>query len=238
MQLGVREAASLMNVSEKTIYRWIKQDKLPAFKMNEQYRFNRAELLEWATAQRVNVSADIFREQESEKVAIPGLGDALKAGGIHYRVGGADKTDVLKTAVDLMSLPEEVDKTFLLRVLMARETLGSTGIGNGVAIPHVRNPIVLYIPRPVVMLCFLEKAVDFDALDGKPVHTIFMMVSPTISAHLSLLARLSFALRQPEFGGVVARQGTREEILEIAAKVDGKVSAQHDSGSGEGETKP
>jgi nitrogen PTS system EIIA component len=223
MDIGVRDAAGLLNVSEKTIYRWIKDSKLPAFKVNEQYRFNRSEILEWVTSQRVNVSAEIFSEPANGKLLIPGLEDALRAGGIHYRVEGADKNSALKSAIDIMPLPEEVDKPFLLRVLLARESLGSTGFGNGIAIPHVRNPIVMHIPRPMITLCFLETPVDFDALDGKPVNTLFTMVSPTISAHLNLLSKLAFALRYPGFATVITKQGSREEILKNAHEIDNVV---------------
>lgn len=223
MEIGVRDTAGLLNVSEKTIYRWIKDSKLPAFKVNEQYRFNRAEILEWATSQRVNVSAEIFSEPKNGKLPIPGLEDALRSGGIHYRIEGSDKNSVLKSAIDIMPLPEEVDKPFLLRVLLARESLGSTGFGNGIAIPHVRNPIVMHIPRPMITLCFLETPVDFDALDGKPVNTLFTMVSPTISAHLNLLSKLAFALRYPVFASVIAKQGSREEILKTAHEIDNVV---------------
>jgi nitrogen PTS system EIIA component len=229
MQLTVRDAAELMAVSEKTIYRWVRQNKLPAFKINEQYRFNRAELLEWATAQRINVSADIFGEPDKGKTPIPGLAETLKAGGIHYRVGGADRDSALKSIIDLMPLPEEVDRSYLLRVLLAREDLGSTAIGNGIAIPHVRNPIVLHVPRPMISLCFLEHAIEFGALDGKPVHTVFAMVSPTISAHLNLLSKLAFALRESGFAAVIAGQGTRDEIINGAAAIDGSVP-RHDQG--------
>jgi PTS system nitrogen regulatory IIA component len=220
MQIGVRKSAELMNVSEETVYRWIKGNKLPVFKINEQYHINRAELLEWATAHRVNVSTEIFSDLDRDKTPIPSLAQALQAGGIHYRVEGKDKESALKSAIDLMALPKEVDRTFLLHVLMARESLGSTGIGEGVAIPHVRNPIVMHIPQPMVMLCFMENAIEFGALDGKPVHTVFMIVSPTISSHLSLLSKLSFALRHPSFAGVIARQGNRAEIAGCATQID------------------
>jgi nitrogen PTS system EIIA component len=234
MQLSVREVAKLMQVSEKTIYRWVSQNKLPAFKFNEQYRFNRAEILEWATRQRINVSAEVFRDPGRGNDKIPGLSDALKAGGIHYRIGGADKDSVLKAAIEIIPLPEEVDKTFLLQVLLARESLGSTGVGDGIAIPHVRNPIVLHVPRPLIALCFLDRAIEFGALDGKPVHTIFVMVSPTTSAHLNLLSKLAFALRQPAFAAVIGRQGTREEIIEGAAAIDYSVPRSGNDAAAEG----
>jgi PTS system nitrogen regulatory IIA component len=219
MELSVQDSARLLSVSEKTIYRWVKQGKLPAYRINEQYRFNRAELLEWATSQRVNVSADIFNEPHNG-LAPAGLVDSLRAGGVHYRVGGNDKSEVLRSAVDLMPLPEKVDRQFLLQVLLARESLGSTAVGKGIALPHVRNPVVMHVARPMVTLCFLEKPIEFGALDGQPVHTLFTMPSPTVRAHLHMLACLSFALQQSAFSEVILRPGSREEIFAACETVD------------------
>ena len=224
MQLAVRDAAGILNVSEKTIYRWIKEGKLPAYRVNEQYRFNRAELLEWATARRINVSPEIFQEPEGAHAALPTLVEALQAGGIHYRVGGADKPAVLRAVVEVMRLPDEVDREFLLQVLLARESLGSTGIGDGIAIPHVRNPIVLHIPTPTITLCFLEQPIDFGAMDGKPVNMLFTIVSPTVRAHLHLLSRLAFALRDAAFKAILTRQESREEILARVRLIEARLA--------------
>jgi nitrogen PTS system EIIA component len=226
MQLNVRDAARLLNVSEKTIYRWINQGSLPAYRVNEQYRFNRAELLEWATSRKINVSVEIFHEPESHAAALPGLVDALEAGGIFYRLGGKDKESVLRAVVETMRLPEEVDREFLFRVLLAREALGSTGIGDGIAIPHVRNPVVLHVPRPSICLCFLDRPIDFGALDGQPVFALFSLVNPTVRAHLHLLSRLSFALHDPRFKGAITRQAARDEILDEARRVEAGLRAE------------
>lgn len=220
MKLLVKDAARLLDVSEKTIYRWIKQGSIPAYRLNEQYRFNRAELLEWATARRIPISPEIFREEESEAASLPDFAEALRAGGVHYRIGGHDKAGVLHAVVDSMRLPAEVDRPFLYEVLLAREALGSTGIGDGIAIPHVRNPVILHLERPLITLCFLERAVDFGALDGQPVDTLFTLISPTVRAHLHLLSRLSFALRDPAFRQTVLGQAAREEILTAAERAD------------------
>lgn len=141
MNLSVRDAANLLKVSEKTIYRWIKQQAVPAYRVQDQYRFNRAELLEWATSRRLNVSSEIFLEPEAEGQPIPSLLDALEAGGVFYRVSGSDKEDALREVVQVLRLPEEVDREFLLRVLLAREAIAPTAVGDGIAIPHVRNPV-------------------------------------------------------------------------------------------------
>lgn len=218
MTLNVRETARLLDVSEKTIYRWISQQKLPASRVGDQYRLNKAELLEWATTNQVRVSPKIFQEDGLDQVV--SLEDGLRAGGVFYRVGGKDKESVIKEVVQIMPLPEEVDRAYLLEVLLARESLGSTGIGEGIAIPHVRNPIVMHIPKPMVSLCFLEYPIEFDAIDHKPVHTLFAIVSPAIKAHLKLLSGLAFALRDPEFASIISRRGMRDEVLAAANRID------------------
>lgn len=215
MQLSVKVAANLLNVSEKTIYRWIKQGVIPAYRINEHVRFNRAELLEWATSRRIQISPEIFQEEEPGKVLLPSLSEALKSGGVAYRVGGKDKPSVLRAVVDILNLPEEVDREFLYQVLLARETLGSTGIGDGIAIPHVRNPVVLHVSRPTMTLCFLEHPIDYLAIDGQPVNTLFTLISPTVRAHLHLLSRLSFALQDKDFKAALKRQVSREELMAL-----------------------
>src|SRR5574341_1968207 len=79
-------------------------------------------------------------------------------------------------------------------VLEAREAMGSTGIGDGIAIPHVRNPILLHVTAPFVNLCLLRDPVDFDAVDGKPVHALFTVVSANVPGHLRILGQLGFVL--------------------------------------------
>ena len=220
MRLTVRDASKLLQVSEKTVYRWINQRMVPAYPINGQYRFNRAELLEWATSRRIKVSVDILAEPESGQVPSPGIAEALETGGVFYRVDGHDRESALRAVVGLMRLPDEVDRDFLLRVLVAREALGSTGMGEGIAIPHVRNPIVLHVPRPSITLCFLERAVEFGALDGKPVRVLFTVISPTIRAHLYMMSHLAFALRDPAFKDAVLREASREEIFREARRVE------------------
>lgn len=223
MQLTVRDVAKLLAVNEKTVYRWVQQAALPGYRVNNQYRFNRAELLEWATANKIKVSVELFQEPESAANKVCGLVDSLKNGGIFYRVSGQDKASALRAVVENMRLPEEVDREFLLNVLLAREALASTGIGDGIAIPHVRNPIVLHVPNPTITLCFLEKPVDFGAIDGQPVYCLFTIVSPTARAHLQLLSRLGFALRDPAFKEALKTQAGREDILEHVRRIDSEI---------------
>lgn len=213
MNLSVKEAARLLSVSEKTIYRWIKQAIIPTYRIHEQYRFSRAELVEWATSRRIGAPQETLLDQGANSFPRIGLTDALESGGIFYRIGGTDRDQVLADIVNHLRLPEELDRSLLLKFLLSRENLCSTGIGNGIAIPHLRNPGLLPIARPTVTLCFLENRVDFQAIDGAPVDTVFTILAPDLPSHLRLLSRLGFALRSAGFCRQLAPPGSREAIL-------------------------
>jgi PTS system nitrogen regulatory IIA component len=219
MKLSVRDVSELLDVSEKTVYRWLGEGRLPAYRLSGQYRFNRAEILEWATANKLNVSVGALQEVETRDHPLPSLPEALQAGGIFYRIGGSDRESALRSVVEVLRLPDEVNREFLVQALLAREQLASSGVGDGLAIPHARNPIVLHVDKPLLALCFLEKPIEFGALDGKPVHTLFTLVTPSARTHLHLLSCLSFALRDPAFKALVLRQASRDDLLESLRQI-------------------
>jgi PTS system nitrogen regulatory IIA component len=220
MQLTVREVSELLEVPDTQVVRWIKQRGLPARFVGGQYRCHRAALLEWATANHVKVSAELFDSPNEDDEPVPALATALEAGGIFYKLDGPTKEAALRALVDVLPLPDGSDRGTLLRLFMAREASASTAIGDGIALPHVRNPIVLNVTMPLIALGFLERPIDFGALDGKPVQVLFSLISPTMRCHLQLLARLSFALHDARFKEAVLRHAPREEILEEARRVE------------------
>jgi PTS system nitrogen regulatory IIA component len=219
MELKIRDVARLLMVSDKTVYRWIKAGAIPAYRVHDQYRVNRIELLEWVTARKIPVSDEIFNEPRSTETPL-NLARAIEAGGVFYRVEGDDKPSVLRSVVDSMRLPDGVDKDFLYRVLLARENACSTAVGGGIAIPHPRNPIVLHVTAPSITLCFLEKPVEYGAMDGKLVRVLFTLVSPTMHTHLQTLSRLAFALQDEGFKSAINEPATREVIIREARRVD------------------
>jgi len=220
MTLAIRDAARLLNVSEKTVYRWIAGRGLPAQRIGDQYRLNRAELLEWVTSNRVNASAELYGEPEEEGLPLPTLEEALSEGGVFYRIEGRNRDEVLRSLAATLRLPEGTDRAFLFDVLQQRERLASTAVGGGIAIPHPRHPLVLHVTRASVSLCFLERPVDYGALDGAPVSALFTILSPTVRGHLHLIGGLAFALQQPSFRRAIEKEETRLAILREAARVD------------------
>lgn len=220
MQLTMRDVSKYLGVPEGTVVRWIKQRGLPSLYIGGQYRFPRAELLEWVTANRVKASAELYDHIDSDAEPLPSIVAALEAGGVHHCLTCHDKLSALQALVDVLPLPAGIDRAVLLQLYLAREASASTAIGEGIALPHVRNPIVLNVTQPMIAVCFLAQPIDFGALDGRPVHVLFSLVSPTMRTHLQLLARLSFALHDPGFRQAVLRQGTRETILEEARRIE------------------
>jgi PTS system nitrogen regulatory IIA component len=224
MELTAREAAKLLDVTPDTLHQWIKHRGLPAHRLNEHYRFNQTQLLEWATAEGIALSPQSFRElRGAAQPRAPMLTQALELGGIFYDLPGKDMRMVLNELVHRLSLPQEIDRTFLLRMLLARERLGSTGIGEGIAVPHVRNPIVLRVPTALVLLAFLHQPVDFHAVDGKPVSILFTLITPTVHTHLTLLSRLAFLLHDAALRQSLNQRASREVILTHFSRLEAQL---------------
>jgi len=216
MKLTVREAARLLSVPERELYRWVDDGEVPFYLVNHHPLFSRAELLEWAMARHLPLSPELF-EEGAHPVH---LGDALALGGVHTDVGGADRDAVLAAVVDRLPIADADDREMVLSILRAREAQLSTGVGRGIAIPHVRAPLVFAGHPAALALCFLAHPVKFGAVDDLPVHTVFALVTPTIRNHLQLLSRLSYALHDAGFAAAIARRAPADEIVAAARRID------------------
>lgn len=219
MQLSVQEAARLLRVSTKTIYRLTGGGKLPGYRVQNQLRFDRAELVEWATARRVAVDQGFALDPEHHDEPVPTFDQALDAGGVHYRIEGNTRDEVLRSAAAALRLPDAEHRDLLCQALIAREDLASTAVGDGFALPHLRNPVRLDIRSPSVSLCFLEAPVDWLAPDGLPVTALFVVIGATVRTVLQLHSHTLFALRDLRFRSVVAEHGSREAIFIEARRV-------------------
>jgi len=213
MNLSVKDAATLLGVSEKSIYRWIKQAAIPSYRMGGQHRFNRSELLEWATSRHMAVSPEAFTEPGIDKLPMPRFSDALETGGIFYRIDGKTRDEVLEQVATHLRLPDDTDHKYLARTLVEREKTASTAIGDGIAIPHLRVPLFTQVTRPSMTLFFLENLIDFQAMDGNPVNILFTPLAPTQKTHLYLLSKLVFLLKDQNFKNALIHQENREIIF-------------------------
>lgn len=220
MEIGVKQAAELLKVADKTIYRWVSSRQIPFYRVGAQYRFSRSELLQWAKTDRAEAVTEAVSTEPPRAVS---LVSGLKAGGIFYRVGGEDVRSVLEEIVGMMKLPEGVDLIRVVDLLCEREKVATTGLGAGMAFPHCRDISLPGLSFPVVALAFLEKPVDFGSIDGKPVHTVFTLLSPTSRSSIRLMSRLAYAVRKPDFAQLLKEVAHRDPIFEVAAAVDAEL---------------
>lgn len=138
---------------------------------------------------------------------------------------GSTKKQVLEELVEaLASNKVEIDKVVLLNALLEREKLGSTGIGDGVAIPHGK---LNGLDNIILLFGKSGQGVDFEAIDRKPVCMVFLLVAPADSAglHLKALARLSRMLREKEFKNSLLMASDAEALLKIIIDKDENLSS-------------
>jgi len=134
---------------------------------------------------------------------------------IKLELQSSTKAQVLEELVDLMLDNEKItDRDAFLKAVMDRESICTTGIGRGIAIPHSRNSAITDV---AVALGRSSSGIDFEALDDEPVHLVFLLAAPMNSGavYLKALARLSRLLRHSEFRQALIDAGSKEEVLQI-----------------------
>ncbi len=143
------------------------------------------------------------------------LGDVLTESLIKVPLDKFSKDDIISELIDLFVPTEKlINKDNVLKAVLDREKIMSTGIGNAVAIPHGKSPDS---PVLTVSMGVTQKDVDFDSLDGKPVRIIFMLVGPEkpASDHIKMLSRISRLCNQTAFRKKIIESDSPAEILKM-----------------------
>ena len=133
-----------------------------------------------------------------------------------------DKEGVIRELVDLLAKAEDIkNKEELIKSLLTRESLGSTGIGQGIGIPHAKSQNVKNL---VAAFGLSQKGVNFDSLDGESAYIFFLLIAPEESAgpHLKALARISRMLKDKYFREMLKKAKDEKEILRIIQEEDAK----------------
>ena len=127
------------------------------------------------------------------------LSELLSPAVINLDLQSTDRDSVLAELVDqIPQLDGQVEaRQTLLRALHEREELHSTGIGDGIALPHSRNALVGLVNEPILVFGRHAKGVPYGAIDSVPARLFFLLVAPTVTQHLAILARLTRLLRDP-----------------------------------------
>jgi PTS system nitrogen regulatory IIA component len=141
------------------------------------------------------------------------LAELIRRGGVYYQIPGKNFREVLEALTEKMVLSPSIPKEQLLEAVLERECLMPTGIGGGIALPHPRNPLAPVPEEELTALAFLERPVDWKALDGKKVDTVLLILSATAKLHLHTLSRINFLCRQESFLRFLEKRAPPEEII-------------------------
>jgi nitrogen PTS system EIIA component len=229
MDLKIRDVADLLQVSEGTIRRWLRDGKIPAYRLNKQYRFNRTEIEAWMMQHKLGDSASSDEANStSHRTGSQhySLFRAIHKGGVMDQVEGDEKETVIRNATHEMAKLFQLDAGVLTDLLLDRERLMPTALGHGVAVPHTRD-FLLNTHFDVVTVVYPKEPLEFGALDGKPVHTLFFLFACEDKRHLHLLAKLAHLCSRPENLELLKSRPDQNRLLAAVKQWEGSLSPRH-----------
>jgi PTS system nitrogen regulatory IIA component len=201
--MTAQEVADLLRVSERTVYDWAKNGKIPSGRLGTSWRFRRTEVEKW-------IDKNLNPTKPDPQTNL-GFADILESKRV-ILLEADNKRDALEVMVqglvddDLSHRYEEIRDA-----MFHRESLMSTGIGLGVGVPHTRMD---RIERPRMAVGVRREGIaDYDSIDSKPVQLIFMILAgkQQHAEHIKILAKISGLVRDPQL---------REQLLEAPTSLD------------------
>lgn len=220
MMLSLKDVALRLNLPIETVLRWVRQGKIPMQSVRGEFVI-RLEMLErWATDHKLDVNTPSAMVASNAEPDFDGILLAMERGGIFYDVGGDQREAVLRSAVELIPNIDASDYDLVYETLLERENLASTGIGNGIALPHPRSNPGLALDLPQITTCFLSHAVDFEAIDGRPVSILMILLSHSTKQHVTMLSKLSFYLRDAGFRKFLLNRPAQADIFNAISDME------------------
>lgn len=221
MDLKIKDVSDLLNVSETTIRRWLADGKIPAYRINQQFRFSRIEIENWVMNHKFG-KANGFSPKEEEidhnKMTSGGskqfsLYRALHKGEVFYNVPGKNKEQIIRYTTKMLAKSMNLDPEVLADLLMDRENLQPTALNNGVGMPHTRD-FLLSAHYDVVAITLPEKPIPYGAMDGLPVDIFFFIFACEDKRHLHLVAKIAHLSNQAEALQFLRTKPSKNQILE------------------------
>ena len=214
MDLEIQEVSELLNVPMETLLQWAGEGKIPSYTIQERYRFNREEIEDWVMQQKLLESFDGMQHSKKGGQLTFNLFRALHKGEVFSDIHGSNKQLIIKETMNRLAPKLKLDPDVITEIIMEREELMPTALGAGFGIPHARD-FLLKGQNDIVACVFLTEPIEYGALDGMPVHTLFLLLASDDKRHLSLLAKIAHLIANPEMRKVLSRKPNKTELLEL-----------------------
>jgi mannitol/fructose-specific phosphotransferase system IIA component (Ntr-type) len=153
------------------------------------------------------------------------LSELLTPATINLNLKSADRDSVLSELVN--QIPElagqPAERQTLVRALHEREQLYSTGIGDGIALPHARNALVGLVDEPIIVFGRHAQGIPYGSIDSVPARLFFLLIAPTVTQHLAILARLSRLLRDPRLRQNLLVADRPEKVIALIREAEARM---------------
>jgi nitrogen PTS system EIIA component len=235
MDLKIKDVAELLNVSETTIRRWLVEGKIPAYRINHQFRFSRTEIEDWLMSCKMDsklpqeIDSKVLLQSTKMKKIVKRAGTrqfslyrALHHGDVLDEIDGVTKEEVIRNTVAKIACKLNADAEVLIELLLDREKLMPTSLNYGIAVPHTRD---FYINEPydMIITVYPKKPVDYGALDNKFVHTLFFLFACEDKRHLNLLAKLAHFVSDEETRKYLEKRPDKGMLLKNVKDFETKI---------------
>ena len=213
--MTIADVATILQVSEKTITRMLQDGSIPGFKIANQWRFHPEDFHRWLLDKRRGKGGNArsgdkgtplgepapspLSRMTDEDLVLPGL------------PSGSKEETLARMAEPLLGRGVIADAGRFVEGLMDRERMMTTGIGGGLAIPHLRRPAEVPVERPLAVIGVSRDGIGWDSIDGRPVHLVILPVAGDETTHLKTLA----AIRSTFVG-----EGMLDEIINATTAAD------------------
>ncbi|MCX6175291.1 MAG: PTS sugar transporter subunit IIA [Ignavibacteriales bacterium] len=217
MDLNTKDISHLLMMSDKEVQQLIKKKEVPFQFLQDKVVFNKQQIIEWALGR--NLPINVSGHKKLSEYRIETVSTLLDKESFHYKCE-LSESSYIEQMVSQIDFEKNVDREIIIQLLKSRESMMSTAIGNGISLPHPRVPLMVGKNKPLINFFFANKPLDLKSIDGKPVHTLILLISQTIKQHLSLIAHLGFLLSKETFRFALENRLEYKEILDIIKKIE------------------
>lgn len=213
--MTLAELATYLKVAEKTIHRMIGRNEIPCTKVGGQWRFFRPMIDDWLVAKMREGNPFTAGSVDTP----PNQPDRWLAKEIYVKldVSHESKEEALRSLLTPVKhlIPHTEN---YLSLLLERERMLSTAVGNGVAFPHLRHPQANPRGGPYLVVGICPYGVEYDSPDGNPVHLLLLFCAHDETSHLRGLSRLSVILNRPTTVRNLIASRSRDEVVTILTR--------------------
>ena len=191
------------------LQRWVRQGLIRSVD-RDGHDFDRDELARWARDRGMRSDPDPVLQPGKKEAALVG---AIERGAVATGVKATSARNAIQVAIESLSQLSPRLRARLFDEVLERERMASTALGEGIAVPHPREPLGDALEQPLISLVLVDVPSDWAAVDGELVHTVALLASPTASVHLEILSQIGRAVRFAEVGRLLRSGPAKSELV-------------------------